>query len=195
MTESGCFAIIKKRPKNLEGVSSLKYVVVLDFGYSIDPMMPSSIDDLAKVTMKNYATDEDVTVLAQEETYDRLLLSYGFPMRRLRKIEVGQSGTNGTSGGGSYHVLRRAKAMIIDMELAASGRIPSFPMMVELVAHELHVSRAVRQGDLFDLVLTKAYGLPKKLYPQATQWWCRNKLLWYFREAIGWLPLKLMGQI
>lgn len=174
---------------------SLKYAIVLDFGYTKDPEdAPSTIYDLAEATMKNFLSDEEVIVLAQTETYMRLHLD-GFPTHRLLHIDVGQASTNGTSGGGTYHVLRRAKGLIINHELKNSGRIPAFPMVVLLVAHQLHVPRAVKQGELFGLTLVKAHGLPSKLYSVAEQWWCRKKLLWYLREIAEYPMLKLTRQI
>ncbi len=172
----------------------MKYAIVLDFGYANDPDKPSTIHDLAETTRRNFYYDNETVVLAQTESYIRLYLD-GFPAYRLLKIDVGQSGTNGTSGGGSYHVLKRAKGMIIERELMHTGRIPTFPMIVTLVAHKLHVPRAVKQGELFGLTLVNAYELPTKLYSVAAQWWCRKKWLWHLREAIGYIPLKLLHQI
>ena len=69
------------------------------------------------------------------------------------------------------------------------------PITATVVAHALHVRRVVRQGRLFGLELRPADGLPTELYRNAAQWWCRGRLRWHLREIIGFIPLRLAGQI
>lgn len=102
------------------------FVIVLDFGYPL-PNTPgrTSIDDLAECCLWNYRHDRDAVILAQERTFRHLSQTYQtigntttipvFLPGRLFEItgdDVDQSSTNGTSGGGSYHVLRAAHSMI-----------------------------------------------------------------------------------
>lgn len=103
------------------------------------------------------------------------------------------------------HMLREASAMLREMERdgagtkpliddLTSGTWPPLPV-VTLVAHALHAPRVVKQGRLFGLELTPAEGLPRRLYQNAAQWWCRSVPGWYLREVIGFVPLRLAGQI
>lgn len=190
-------------------MSSLRkdYVVALDFGYPNNPQQQSSITDLAAFIMRNYADEARTVVLAQDFIYDSLC-RMRFPRERLLEVGSGQSSTAGLESGGSYHMLQMASALIRQLEsenagtrplpddLAASGagrHQPGIPATV--VAHALHVRRVVRQGTLVGLRLTPAKGLPTALYRNAAQWWCRNRWAWHLREAIGFIPLKMAGQI
>lgn len=169
-------------------MSSL-YAVVLDFGYPENPDALLSITDLAQCAQRNYWQNPDVLVLAQSCTYEYLAKRKIFPEERLLKIEVGQSNTNGLAAGGSYHVLKRASKMI--RERAGED----YDEVVEIVAHELHLPRVLRQAGLFGLTAKPGGNLPTNLYATAAQWWCRKKYLWYFREMVGYVPLKLSGQL
>ena len=176
-----------------------QYVVALDFGYPINPQRRSTINDLADFIIGCYAEETETVVLAQEFIYD-MLCRQGFPRSRLLEVNTGQSGTNGLESGGSYHMLRAASAML--KQLTAVNWTPSVmmvdggpPIEATVVAHALHVRRVVRQGRLFGLKLTPADGLPTALYRNAAQWWCRNRLGWHLREMIGFIPLRLAGQI
>lgn len=187
-------------------VSSLRqnYVIALDFGYPLNPQRRSSITDLADFIIKNYTDEPQTVVLAQDFIYDSLC-RHGFPKNRLLEVGTGQSSTTGTESGGSYHMLREASAMLREMERdgagtkplmddLTSGTWPPLPV-VTLVAHALHAPRVVKQGRLFGLELTPAEGLPRRLYKNAAQWWCRSVPGWYLREVIGFVPLRLAGQI
>lgn len=183
------------------------YVVALDFGYPMDARERSSITDLASFIIYNYADEEQTIVLAQDFIYD-YLRRRGFPRGRLLEVSSGQSSTTGTESGGSYHMLQIASAMLRNLEgdgpmtrplpddLAASGSKQARPQVsATVVAHALHVRRVVKQGRLFGLKLQPAEGLPTEMYANAAQWWCRNRLAWYLRELIGFIPLRLAGQI
>lgn len=170
-------------------MSSLKYAIVLDFGYPNDPEEISSITDLAQCAQRNYWKDDDAVVLAQSCTYEHLMKGDLFPKGKLLRINVGQSNTNGLEEGGSYHVLKRASEMIAE-------RGDSYAETeVEIVAHKLHLPRVMKQDELFNLKVRPSKNLPTNLYPTAAQWWCRKKYLWYFREIVGYIPLKLSGQL
>lgn len=166
------------------------YVIVLDFGYAKDATKRTSIWDLGDYVAQYCKENPSVTVLAQSETFQYLNERHATCCRRLLKITVGQSSTDGTTDGGSYHVLREA-ARMIDQE----GSWFRDHATIFVVAHSLHVARVVRQGRLFGLNLLALPNLPCKLYTAADQWWCRNRLFWYFRELIGCPILKLKGQI
>lgn len=174
----------------------MKYVVILDFGYTKDPSIPSTIHDLGECALDHgVEKSEDVTVLAQSATYEYLCRKSPTLARsgRLHEIKVAQSGNDNSGGlkdGGSYFVLKRAYAMLKKLDLS----LP--PYDIDLVAHELHVPRAMRQARLvgFHYVIPY-YNVPTKLYRAAAQWWCRNKFLWYLRELIGFIPLKLAKQL
>jgi len=113
-----------------------------------------------------------------------------FPKGNLLKVDIGQSNTNGLEEGGSYHVLKRASEMI-------AGRTGGnyAETRVEIVAHQLHLPRVIKQAELFGLNAKPSRNLPTNLYPVAAQWWCRKKWLWYLREIVGYIPLKLSGQL
>lgn len=159
-------------------VSSLRqnYVIALDFGYPLNPQRRSSITDLAELIMREYTDEPQTVVLAQDFIYEALC-RYGFPRSRLIEVGTGQSGTNGTEGGGSYHMLREAARMLRELERSkggtkpladnlGSGTWPPLPIAT-VVAHALHVPRVVKQGRLFGLELTPAEGLPRRLYKNA----------------------------
>lgn len=179
-------------------MSSLKqYVIALDFGYPMNPQRRSTINDLAELIVRNYADEPETVVLAQEFIYD-MLCRLGFPRERLLEVSTGQSGTDGTKSGGSYHMLRGASAILrqlraVNWTSAIVSDEP--PIRATVVAHALHVRRVMRQGRLFKLNLTPAEGLPTTLYRNAAQWWCRSRLAWYLREVIGFIPLWLAKQI
>lgn len=164
------------------------FQIVLDFGYSTMVTAHSSIDDLAACAESNYRQHPNIITLAQSASYAQLLTNRIIPPKQLSEIQVGQSDTNGTSGGGSYHVLRAAAMMLAFV--SASDRQEIF-----LVAHQAHTPRAIRQGRLFQLNLVPARNLPTTFYEIADQWWCRGPLLWKLREMIGYWPLKLCGQL
>lgn len=181
-----------------------KYVIALDFGYPLNPHRRSSIDDLAELVLRDYACESGVVVLAQDFIYDKLCRS-GFPRERLLEVGTGQSSTNGTESGGSYHMLREANAILRGLEQQKAGTRsladdlghkpwPPLPI-ITVVAHALHVRRVVKQGRLFGLEMTPAEELPSRLYRNAAQWWCRSRAGWYLREAIGFVPLRIAGQI
>ncbi len=88
------------------------FQIVLDFGYSTLVTAHSSIDDLAACAEANYRQHPNIITLAQSASYTQLLARGIIPLKQLFEIRVGQSGTNGTSGGGSYHVLQMAAAML-----------------------------------------------------------------------------------
>ncbi len=177
----------------------LLYVIVLDFGYGVDSAWRTSIDDLADCTEKFCAKcdPERTVVLAQSATYACLRQRSKMKPGQVQEIKVGQSTTNGTAGGGSYHVLKEARRMIIDDMLKKTGMTPSFPYTVLVVAHKAHLPRVKKQGMLRNirLNLVPIENLPSAFYDTAAQWWCRNQLLWCLREAIGYVPLKIMGQL
>ena len=50
----------------------MEYVIVLDFGYTKDRKVKSTIHELAGYVMAHYGDRDDVMVLAQEEAYARL---------------------------------------------------------------------------------------------------------------------------
>lgn len=174
----------------------MRYVVILDFGYTDDPNIASSIHDLGECALDHGAgTRNDLVVLAQSATYDYLskksptLAQSG----RLYEIKVAQSSAangGGLKDGGSYFVLKRAYAMLKKLNLTSP------PYDIGLVAHELHIPRATRQARLvgFHYVIPY-YNVPTKLYRAAAQWWCRNRFFWYLREIAGVIPLKLAGQL
>lgn len=181
----------------------MRYVIVLDFGYPKDPSTAgkSSINDLAAFTAFRYrGSKRNVTILAQTCTYEAMKslcdrLDLGF---ELVPISVGQSGTNGVSGGGSYHVLQKASEIISAMEQKRNGPLPDYVLEltdITLIAHQLHMPRALRQAQLFGMRPEIPKDLPTQLYPIAAQWWCRGKFRWYLREFIGYIPLKLAHQI
>lgn len=176
-----------------------KYVIALDFGYPMNPQRRSSINDLAELIVRNYADEPETVILAQEFIYD-MLCRLKFPRSRMIEVATGQSGTNGTEGGGSYHMLRAASAMLrqlttVNWTPTATPVDGGSPIEATVVAHALHVPRVMRQGRLFNLKLTPAEGLPKRLYKNAAQWWCRSRIWWHLRELIGFIPLRLAGQI
>lgn len=182
-----------------------QYVVALDFGYPSDPKQRSTIDDLADFIVRNYADEPKTVVLAQEFIY-AALLRRGFPRERLLEVGTGQSNTNGLESGGSYHMLREATGMMRELAKDDFGTRPLTddlgpgrvwpPIAATVVAHALHVRRVVRQGRLFGLQLAPPpQKLPTALYRNAAQWWCRGRLRWYLREIIGFIPLRLAGQI
>lgn len=186
-------------------VSSLRknYVIALDFGYPSNPRLRSSINDLAEFVARNYTDDQEAVVLAQDFIYDSLC-RLGFPRSRLIEVGTGQSSTAGTESGGSYHMLKEASAILRNVERESFGTKPLAddlrrgdwpPIRATLVAHALHAPRVVKQGRLFGMTLTPAEGLPRRLYKNAAQWWCRNALGWHLRELIGFIPLRLAGQI
>ncbi len=196
------------------------FVIVLDFGYPL-PNTPgrTSIDDLAECCLRNYRHDRDAVILAQERTFRHLSQTYQtigntttipvFLPGRLIEItgdDVGQSSTNGTSGGGSYHVLRAARGIIQakmgkqehphndNVAPRGASQLRGNPV-VHVVAHQAHLPRVLKQGKLFGLNLQPAPNLPSQFYPCAAQWWCRSQPLWLLREIIGFIPLKMAGQI
>lgn len=171
-------------------MSSLPYfVIVLDFGYAKATTERTSIEDLGSHVYTHYSKDPNAVILAQSATYEYLRYLQ-FPMRRLHLINVGQADTNGTKGGGTYHVFQEAHQMICHLRGKAK-----YEKTIQLVAHQSHVSRALRQGQLFHLQLHPAPDLPTEFHLAADQWWCRGPLLWRIREIVGYLPLKLSHQI
>lgn len=178
------------------------YVIVLDFGYPLDPRKRSTIDDLAEFVMQYYSDEPETIVLTQDYSYDSLCRA-GFPKRRLLKIRTGQSTTTGLSEGGSYHMLREACIMLErlgarEFDWAPPTMLPGGRPLIRatVVAHALHVHRAIKQGKLLGLQLTTPpQSLPTALYQNAAQWWCRNRPAWYLCEALGAIPLRLAGQL
>lgn len=171
-------------------------MVVLDFGYTKDPDVPSSIHDLGDCILRHGAARRaDTIVLAQSATYDYLrkkspdLAESG----RLHEIKVAQSGSENAGGvkdGGSYFVLKRAKEMLSEIKL------PVATYDVYLLAHQLHFPRARRQAYLVGFSWVVPFpNAPDRLYAAAAQWWCRSRVLWNLREIVGYIPLKLAGQI
>ena len=179
-----------------------KYVIAVDFGYPLNHRQRSSISDLAELTFKTWGDRPDTVILAQDFIYDKLS-HHGFPRDRLIEVGTGQSNTAGLQSGGSYHMLKEAHAIICRLESdTCRSQQPqshpsnaSPPIQATVVAHALHVKRVVRQGQLLGLSLTPADNLPTRLYSSAAQWWCRNTFAWHLREAIGFIPLRLAGQI
>lgn len=155
--------------------------------------------------MRNYADEPQTVILAQDFIYDSLC-RMKFPKGRLLEVGSGQSNSIGLENGGSYHMLRMAAEMLWQLESDGFGARPMSddlgpgrtwpPLSATVVAHALHVRRVVRQGKLLGLQLAAPpQKLPKALYRSAAQWWCRNRPAWYLREAIGFIPLRLAGQI
>jgi len=186
-------------------VSSLKqnYVIALDFGYPMNPQQKSSITDLASFVMRNYADEPQTVVLAQDFIYDSLC-RMKFPKDRLLEVSSGQSSTAGLSSGGSYQMLQMAAEMLRQLETYGTRPLLDDlrpgqawpPLSATVVAHALHVRRVVRQGELLGLQLAPPpQKLPKALYNNAAQWWCRSRPAWYLREVLGFIPLRLAGQI
>lgn len=177
------------------------YVIVLDFGF---PKLKepdtawSSIEDLADCTINNFKPKQkELAILAQTESFKALTQRHVYLPGQLQLIPVGQSATNGTTEGGSYHVLACAKDMIEQYEfvkIAICGTNYQ-PPDIYVVAHQLHLPRVIQQGKIFSMKLIPASSLPTALYPHAAQWWCRNKLLWNVREALGKPLLKWKRQI
>lgn len=169
------------------------FVLALDFGWSKTGQR-SSIDDLADYVAKHYLDDEEAIVLAQSCIYDCLAAREESPMERIVKISAGQSKTLSLNEGSTYAVMEMAK-QIIDEYMSVPGSSYSYDRIIRLVAHSLHAERAMQQGLTLELVLIPDGPLPTRLYPVATQWWCRNKKLWRIREVIGLPLMKLAGQI
>lgn len=163
------------------------YVIVPDFGYAKYPRGRTTIHDLGDCAAEYCASHPDTVVLAQSETYQYLRERHRYRHERLRQINVGQAGTNGTTGGGTYHVLREAARM---MRQESPDCTKAF-----VVAHDLHARRVIKQGKLFGLELIALPNLPHKFYSTADQWWCRNRWLWYAREILGYPFLRYKGQI
>lgn len=174
----------------------MEFVVVLDFGFTEDPDVPSTIHDLGDCILnKGAEVRKDMIILAQSATYEylceasRTLAESG----RLHEIDVAQSGADNGGGiqdGGSYFVLKRAYEMMAELDLEGP------PYDIYLMAHALHMPRVVRQAQLVGFRYTiSCYDIPTKLYPAAAQWWCRYRPLWYLREIAGFIPLKLAKQI
>lgn len=138
-------------------------------------------------------------ILAQTETYQALAQRHVYLPGQLALIPIGQAATNGTTGGGTYHVLACAKEMIEQYEFDQVVKLPHGENYqaptIYVVAHQLHLPRAVKQGKIFSMDLIPAAHLPSQFYPIAAQWWCRNKILWYLREAVGIPFLKWKHQI
>ncbi len=197
----------------------MRYVIVLDFGYPKHPVdIPSSsIRDLAEYAWRHYGANENVAILAQEYTYGCLIqlrnesscevdcvhsasVSFMIPdqhqyFAQIYKISIGQSTTTGLENGGAYHVLREAARMITELEWQHFGRYIRYIQRVTLVAHRLHASRASLQAKKLGLIAEIPSDLPTQFHSVAAQWWCRNQWAWYLRELIGYIPLKLAGQI
>lgn len=170
--------------------------MVLDFGYANDPRITSSIHDLGEYVLnRKVEIRHNTIVLAQTASYNYLCEKSPVLARsgRLFEIDVEQSGTKNGAGvrdGGSYFVLKRAYEMATVLDIANS------PYDVCIVAHKLHMPRALRQAKLVGFSDAVACSdVPSKLYRDAAQWWCRHRLFWYLRETIGFLPLKIAGQI
>lgn len=166
-----------------------KYVIVLDFGYTENLSRESSIVDLAYAAEINYQNLSGAMVLAQSCTYEYMYYNQIISSDYLWRIDVGQSSTDGVKGGGSYHVLKRAKEILEERE----GDYRKTKII--LVAHALHMPRVLRQAKLLGLEAEAGEELPSRFYPTAAQWWCRGKYRWYFREICGYLPLKITGQL
>lgn len=184
----------------------IKFVLAVDFGYPMDWHQRSSIEDLAECVCRRWREDTEAVVLAQDFIHDRLC-RMRFPQERLIEVASGQSSTASTESGGSYHMLQQARAIMLSIERGQyyPGRqvpvelprgLDQWPQMrAYVVAHKLHVGRVVKQGRLLRMTLVPTKELPTKLYPTAAQWWCRSKPGWYCREIIGYIPLKLAGQL
>lgn len=184
---------------------SKQYVIVLDFGYPADPNKRSTITDLADYIITNFAKNTKIVILAQEYIYSELQRQ-NFPNKQLVAIRSGQSTSVGLESGGSYHMLRMANDTLWRLMLNDLGTAPMVddassrrnwhpPLSITLVAHALHAPRIVQQGKLFGMRLIPAKGLPTALYANAAQWWCRSRPAWYFREVVGYIPLKLSYQL
>lgn len=178
-------------------MSTLFFVIVLDFGYMDNPAIHSTIYDLGDRVLAQEAQAKGSVILAQSETYKYLRSQCRqlVETNRLIEIDVGQSGAEnggGIQGGGTYHVLKRAKELIAQRIKATSDWMSP---KVFIVAHQLHIRRALKQAELLGIDAIPAGYLPQKLYPEAAQWWCRNKILWRLREGIGYIPLKIAGQL
>lgn len=170
------------------------FVLALDFGYTLEIDTRSSIEDLADVVIELYAEDEEAVILAQSYVYACLARSQKIPAERLVRIETGQSGTFTLNKGSTYDVLKIAKR-IIEERLETAETRSRYDRIVQLVAHSLHTTRAMQQGLSMELILIPYGKMPTRLYGTAAQWWCRSEALWKLREAIGFIPLKLAGQI
>lgn len=197
----------------------MRYVVVLDFGYPtrLANLPCSSIGDLARYTLAHYAIYPATVILAQDYTYDYMValrdlsnqevdrinaagtpfinpVQYQYPAE-IVKIEVGQSTTAGLENGGSYHVLKAAAEMITKLEQQRTGQQATHAQEVTLIAHRSHAPRASLQAEKLGLITEIPSDLPAKFHTMAAQWWCRSKWAWCLRELIGYIPLKLAGQI
>lgn len=168
---------------------------VLDFGCARKNVPRSSIDDLAERAIVNYHEKPEIITLAQAESYKAIRRRRAIPERQLYEIAVGQSSTNGTKGGGSYHVLQEMVAKTIMLERERSGGSIPTPFRADLIAHAAHAPRIIRQGKLFYLELVPVDNLPGRFYDTAAQWWCRNSVLWTVREVVGYIPLRINGQL
>lgn len=172
------------------------FAIVLDFGYTRDPTIPSTIHDLGEHVLTYEAQTRGSIILAQSATYAHLCRQRPDLVRtgRIREIRIGQSSAKnggGIQGGGTYHVLREARRMILRHNYTLGEK----PMLVTLVAHRLHMPRALRQARLLGMSPIAAAYLPTKLYREAEQWWCRSAFLWYLGECVRYFPLKLAKQI
>ena len=174
----------------------MQFAVILDFGYTEDPSIPSTIHDLSNYAIHEFERTHTI-FLAQSATYAYLRQRYPqlIANQRLLEIAVEQSGTSngqGVKDGGTFYVLRQAKLMID--RICQQAEDSSLPM-VYIMAHKLHMPRALRQAHLVDLHCIAASYQPTKLYSASTQWWCRNRFLWYLREIPGCVILKLARQL
>ena len=184
---------------------SKQYVIALDFGYPANPNERSTIEDLADHIVTNFSKNAKAMILAQEYVHAELQRR-NFPDDQLVEICSGQSTSIGLESGGSYHMLRMANDTLWRLMLDDLSKTPMTddasprrnwhpPLTIKLVAHALHAPRIVQQGKLFGMRLIPAKDLPTALYPNAAQWWCRSRRAWYFRESIGYIPLKLSRQL
>lgn len=171
-------------------------MVVLDFGYTRNPDVPSSIHDLGDCLLRHKADlRADMIILAQSATYDYLCresptLAESGRLYEVKVVQSSELNAGGIRDGGSYFVLKRAKEMLSEMELLTTA------YDVYLLAHQVHLPRAKRQAYLVGFSWILPYpDVPDRLYSAAAQWWCRSRFLWNLRELVGYIPLKLAGQI
>ena len=161
-----------------------RVIIALDFGYTEDKDALSSVDDIALATLEVADRYKDCVVLAQENVYRLIEPFKNYP---LYKIESGQSSVTGAIGG-TWEALKEARKIMDKYDLGE---------MATLITHELHYERARLQAEKNGIIVIPfpTFFLPYRCYKNAAQWWCRNRFFWHLRESIGYIPLKLRGQL
>lgn len=180
----------------------MHYVIVLDFGHPKDlaDISSSSISDLGNYAIRQYGCEDDAVILAEGHTYQYLqsITAHNSDLTKASIVEIPIYGQPGNlhclTQGGSYRVLQSAKMQILQLEKARTGN-NTCTVEAILIAHQYHVKRTSLQAKKLGLLVSIPGNLPDKFYNGAAQWWCRSKFMWRLRELIGYLPLKLTGQL